>query len=115
MYSDKLKYLPVEFVRTQRPGGETFRVDLGEYLGESMSLEFSIFLMRGLKELRLLIQRKYRKQIRESGRTFDDFILEVIEDETAVYEPDSDVVGSYSLPGGKYYVYCVLNLKEKDA
>jgi len=114
--SPKLKYLPVKIAYSRDEdvvGQKTFRVDLGTHPIEFPLREDRLrkFLERGIRKLRLDVQCTYRKQIRNSGKTFDDFVLEVIQDETCVTNPASQ---NSFFPNYEYYIYCTLNLIEKN-
>src|SRR3972149_8967872 len=99
---ETLKYLPITLMCTLQGRGlytYTFVEPITLYTQDNIKKMWDYHARR----LVLKIQRKYRKEIRETGKNIEEFILLIYEDITAVTD------GIYGT-----YLTCTLELMSKD-
>lgn len=75
----ELKYLPVKTLYVSKPSIYSFRFEepiSPHRLGSENSNDV---IHNALRKLSLRVQRHYRKEIKESGLSFDDFVLGIYE------------------------------------
>ena len=94
---DKIKYLPIKLIRLSGHEHDStpFKVIINTNPAEAVGQT----VYRAQRKLLLQVQRYYRKIVRNSGKSYEDFLLGIVTDVTFVQNSPNDMYlfGEFSL------------------
>lgn len=102
-----LKYLPIPIIQVSidYPTGEGARQFTNLIPRFAMIQAEDIYSLVAcyIRKLKITIEREYRKEIRYSNKSFDDYVLLLYSDITLTESPETD----------QLFIYCITELKLK--